>query len=281
MVQPQDELSEKDFIHEDYGKNPFAFWVWVCIFVVGVAIFWGISAWYDDVIGEQLEKSPFLQVTNRELQVMLWEFPELLPRNVKEKTGYLPAFANTELLGVELEFADDFVQAPPEILFLYHTWKRLVYSEFSQRPIRRNQFEKFLSLLPEWSPENWPGAPKGYRELVKNLKGIQEKNLANYPDDVMPFIVRRAFQGWKNYFLEGDFIDKTVPTYEGMEKFIRANPNYARNYWRNVFIESYPNYLKTFTYERAEGSKPLSAGETPAFLKVAYYNYSTLTNPSL
>lgn len=269
---PDKELQEKDFIHEDYRKNPGVFWKSFGIVVFISALIWSFSIWYDTKLNQLYQVSPFLQVTNRDISLFLWQFTDHMRAHVKNKTGYLPGFLYMEKVGVDPAMAEDYVVAPPELLFLYHIWDLFLKKEFSPRPIPKEQFVKFLDYADEWQPQYWPKAPSGYREWVKNAKNDPAEDFSLLSLEQLPQEVRLAFQGWKNYFMEGDAINQTEPTYGEMEDFLKTHPHYARNYWSNILEDSYPNYL------RFSSSSPSSEGIVPKdelapFLKVAFYNY--------
>lgn len=257
-------LSEKDFINESYKQDPYPFWFWLIVVGAFVAILSGGYSWYEKTIGIEYKDSPFLQVTNREMSVFLWQEPALMRVNASSKATYMPAFQYTEKVSIEAGLAEDYVMAPPNVLFLYHTWNRLVSYEIPLRPINAKEFLEFLSYAEEWQPENWPHAPESYRKIVQNLANEEKIDLA----PTLPHIVAIAFQGWKNFFLEGDAINATVPSSKQMKAFLEKYPHYARNYWRNIKGEDYLSSLNTATN--------LLGKEVPSFLRVAFYNYTQL-----
>lgn len=269
---PVEELQEKDFIQENYSKNPWPFWSMLAVFLCVVVLFWGIGSWYYQTMETAIEESPFLQVTNREMSVFLWQFPEYMPQHVKEKTGYLPAFDYRERLGVSIDAVDEYVQAPPGLLFLYHTWARLLQDYEMPRPISRLEFIEFLDLQPEWKPINWPKAPSGYKKMVQGIKFSREENLNKLSYDVLPLQVRQAFQGWKNYRLEGELINLIKITYGDLKVFLKKYPHYDRNYWRNIVYAKYPRYLLTYSFEDFKDSEEVAKGEIAPFLRVALFN---------
>ena len=118
------ELNENKFIAEQYSKNPSPFWIWLGVIAAFGLLIWVGQNWYYQWIEKRLVENPFLQVTNREMSLFLWQNPEHMRVNVKQKTGYLSAFQYTDKLTVEPLLADNYVEAPPELLFLYHTWHR-------------------------------------------------------------------------------------------------------------------------------------------------------------
>jgi len=275
MGSPQFEpkLSEKDFIHEGYSKNPWPLWLWLFLITTAVALLWGASNWYAGKINLIVQKSPFLQVTNRDLSLFLWQNPEFMRVNAKEKANYLPAFQYHDKITMDVASADQYAVAPPEVFFRYHTWNRLISKEFSQRAIPLKDFRDFLSYAQEWLPIYWPEAPKGYVKLVESLPTSKIKDLSALSQEELPLAVRIAFQGWQNYFKEGEAIDKVEVTQKQMQEFLSSHPYYARNYWQNIVHDSVPNYLKSAPSETKAGDSMIPSNELAPFLKVAVYNY--------
>lgn len=275
LPETEPKLSEKDFIHEGYSKNPWPLWLWLFLITTGVALLWGASNWYTGKINLVMQESPFLQVTNRDLSLFLWQNPEFMRINTQEKSNYLPGFKYLDKVTMDLANADHYAIAPPELLFRYHTWHRLVSKEFTERTIPLQDFRDFLSYAEEWQPMYWPDATNGYSKLVESLATSQVKDLSTLSQEELPMPVRMAFQGWQNYFKEGVAIDKIEVTGENMKAFLAAHPHYARNYWQNIVHDSVPNYLKSMAKEGQENDSSgiVSSDELSPFLKVAVYNY--------
>lgn len=271
MATPGPELSEKNFINESYSKNPFPFWLWLFLVAALTIVFWGGATWYNEKLGSVLKVSPFLQVTNRELSLFLWENPEFMRINAKQKSGYLPAFKYLDKVTIDLAQVDEYAAAPPELLFRYHTWNRLVSKEFTPRPIPKKDFQDFLSYAEEWQPQYWPGAPKGYTAMVAGLPSSSIDDLSTLSQEALPMAVRMAFQGWQNYFKDGEAINTFKPTYVQVRQFLSGHPHYARNYWRNIVEEHTPSYLKGIKAGKDESIVPNE--ELSSFLKVSLYNY--------
>ena len=274
MINPNQELSEKNFINEGYKKNPFPFWVWFFLLTSFVALVWGMGNWYSDKITLLFKESPFLQVTNREMSLFLWENPEYMRVNVKEKSAYLPAFNTTDKLTIDLAYADQFVAAPPELLFRYHIWKRLISAEFSQRPIINKDFQEFLNQALEWQPQFWPDAPKGYIELLAKLPQNKTEDLASLPLETLPIPVRMAYTGWCNYFKDKEAINQLKVTKGQVSDFLIKNPHYARNYWRNILKKNIPNYLKSLENPKISSDEWIGGDELSSFLRVGIFNYT-------
>ncbi len=81
-----------------------------------------------------------------------------------------------------------------------------------------------------------------------------------------------AFQGWKNFYKEGDQINELVPTAGEMRQFLISHPDYARNYWRNILLEDKPNYLLALTKGELAADEPVAESQLSGFLKLAFYN---------
>lgn len=269
---PPELLQERAFIQENFKKTPRPFWTILAIFVALIVLFWGVGSWYYQTMEERFEGKPFLQVTNREMSLFLWQFPEYMPQHVAEKTGYLPGFDYREKLGVTLESADDYVQAPPDLLFLYHTWARLLREYYFSRPILRGEFMEFLKLQPEWAPKHWKNAPSEYGKMVEGINSLQDDNLESLSSDAFPIIVRQAFQGWKNYRYEGDSINAFTIKYSELQAFLKVYGHYNRNYWRNILNASYPRYLWTYSFEKFDDSEEVPKNELAPFLRFALFN---------
>lgn len=264
------ELPDSDMVTDNgFTKNPMPAWLWLAVIVALAALLWGGGSWLFFKKEGLVEDSPFLQVTNRDFSLFLWQNPEYMRANVSSKTGYLPGFQYSDKVSIEPGQADKFVSAPPEVVFLYHVWDRLVRKEFSRRPVRISEFNDFLAYCKEWLPANWPQAPEQYKELMANLPKDSSALISQgLPSDVM-----RAFIGWKNFFMEGSKINTLIPTNGEMAQFLSLFPHYARNYWRNIVSKGHPNYLLSLKAEDYDPNSPIPEDEVPGFLKVAFFNY--------
>lgn len=261
------EIPDNQLINDDLGKNPFPAWLWFALIVALSAIIWGGSSWLFEVREDLMKDNPFLQVTNRDFSLFLWQNPEYMRANVSSKTGYLPGFQASDHVSIEPGQAEQYVSAPPDVVFLYHVWNRLISKEFAWRPVPVNEFKDFLAYSKEWQPQNWLKAPPDYANLVANLPSEQGARIAQR----LPTEVQQAFIGWKNYFMEGAKINQTRPTYGGMTKFLNAFPRYARNYWRNIVSNGRPRYLES---QSNINDEPIPEDEIAGFLKVAYFNFT-------
>lgn len=269
------QLSEKNFINESYKKDPFPFWIWLVLLTIAIAIFWGAMNLYTNKVNLLFKESPFLQVTNRQMSLFLWQNPEFMRINAKEKGNYLPGFNYLDKVTVDIAFADHYASAPPELLFRYHTWDRLLKTEFIERPIPLKDFRDFLSYVEEWQPRFWPDAPEEYKNMVEHLTQSQVADLSTLSYKELPLDVRIAFQGWENYFKEGEQIDRVQTTPNELKEFLSSHPHYARNYWQNILKDSLPDYLKNL-----EGDLPVQANQLSSFLKAAIYNYQQANGKS-
>lgn len=259
-------LEEKDFIHEEYGRNPFPFWGWLSVVLFVTLLFFGASRFYFSTLAELYSESPFLQVTNREMSLFLWQNPQHMRVHVKIKNGYLPAFEYAEKIGLTPQYADDYVIAPPELFFQYHTWKRLLGNVDLNRPIPADEFRTFLTAVSEWAPKYWKKAPESYVTFVNALPEDSKEDLSTVNNEILPLEVRQAFIGWRNYFFEGNQINALQPKAQLLEQLLSLYPHYARNYWCNIIGDT---YLKT-VYDNSELA--IKSNELSPFLRAALFN---------
>lgn len=267
-----DELEEKDFIHEEYKKNPYPLWVWFIVFILVAAVAWNGRTWFQEYMVKHISSDPFLQVTNRDFSLFLWQNSEFMRANAKSKTGYLPAFQYINHVTVEPELADQYVVAPPEAIFRYHVWDRLLRKEFIPTSISLTEFKEFLKEAEEWLPLFWPQAPQAYKELVERFPHMNEQDLATLPVTTLPLEVRIAFQGWKNFYKKGEEINQLQPSYKEMTQFLASFPHYDRSFWRNILLETTPQYLKNLSVH-ADSDEKIPPEELASFLKYAIYNF--------
>lgn len=272
MATPEPELQEKNFINEGYSKNPFPLWLWFFLLTVVIALLWGLGNWYTNKVNLLFRESPFLQVTNRDMSLFLWQNPEYMRVNAKEKGAYLPAFQYLDKVTVDVAYADQYVTAPPDLIFRYHTWSRLVKDEFTERAIPTEEFRQFLEYAEEWKPRYWPGAPAEYVHFIEKLPSLKIKDLSILSRKELPIDVRMAFQGWLNYFKDGEAINTMKVSQGEMQRFLSAHPHYARNFWRNIVEKTTPNYLKGAT---SGGEAQVPSDQMASFLRVAVFNFLT------
>lgn len=265
-------LQERDFVTKSPGVDSNMLWVWLFFLAGFLALIWGVGSQYSSYLKNNAESRPFLQVSNRDFSLFLWQNPELMRINVKNKSGYLPGFEYVEKVNMVPATADQWVVAPPEALFRYHTWDRLLRGEFSPRPITAHEFVEFLEYDEGWQPENWKDAPAGYKELVKGLNPTSTDDLQKLPEATLPQSVRLAFQGWKNFRYEGEQINAVKPTYKAMAEFLKIHPHYARSYWRNIIDDKKMQYLLGLTKDKVGSEEVIPANQLASFLKVAYFN---------
>lgn len=274
MPSSNKELQEKDFIQDNFRKNPLPGWIWFVVLICVGAIFWGGSNWYLKFMSSEEAKNPFLQVTNRQFSIFLWQFPEYMRVNSNSKANYLPGFQYENRVSLVLNESDKYVIAPPEILFLYHTWDRLIRNEFIYRSISVSEFKEFLQYAEEWQPKNWPEAPEAFKTFVESLSKVKTLQDLNTLSEIeLPLDVRQAFQGWKNYFKEGSAINDLKPTLKEVADFLEKSPHYARNFWRNIEEKNYPQYLLEVTLGHYAKKEAIKSDELAPFLRVALYNF--------
>lgn len=269
-------LSEKDFIRNGWSISSLPFWLWIALAAILASLIWGSSGWFQSFLKKEKAHDPFLEVTNREFSVFLWQFPSFMRINVSKKTGYLPGFLTTSE-NFSSSTSEEFISAPPDLIFLYHTWDRLLSLESSTRPIAPQEFEQFIQQLSEWNPINWPTAPEEYVQLVNSKSYNQLKDLQTLPQTTLPLIVRQAFLGWKNYFMEGPQINALEPTFGQVKDFLTKYNHYARNYWRNIAEVNGQkvaglDYLSGFVEGTFIPDANVPKEQLTPFLKVALYN---------
>ena len=263
------QIQDKDLATKRPPKRDLStFLVWIAVFATAVLLLWGYSGFLIDFAKVETENKPFLQVTNRQMSLFLWQFPNLLRQNVASRGEYLTGFELETRVGIKPGYADQRAIAPPEVLFLFHTWDRLIKEEFIERSISKSEFFEFLIQCPEWLPENWKNSSEEYARTISSLDILPQQNLSTLSKVALPMDVRMAFQGWKNFFSEGDFINFYQSTYADLKRFLEKSPHYARNYWINLVKKDYPNYLATF----GKDEEKISSKDIPPFVKVALFN---------
>lgn len=247
-------LKEQDFIHEGYQKDPRPLWIFVALVLLTGGAYALMQNWQGSYVEEYREQSALLRVTNRDFASFLWQNPEWMRNNVRKRTGYLPGFDSSDRIGIKQGMAEELVVAPPEILYRYHVWKRLLGGIYFERPITRADFSAFVEDQPEWLPQAWPDAPASYAELVQ--EGDGSMNIAGK----LPLAARIAFQGWRNFFQEGESINRVQPAAEELDLFLSDYPVYRRSLWKNIFAEEGIHYLAT-------------PSDLAPFLRTAIYNW--------
>jgi hypothetical protein len=263
-------LSEKKFITE--SPNPYPFWMWLAVITLVAAVIWGVSSSYESGMQRQVKQAPFLQVTNRDLSLFLWQFPEHMRIYASVKDGYLPGFEYRDnKVGIVSNQAEQYAIAPPGVLFLYHTWSRLLKDAVILRPFSYQQLSDFLQYAPEWIPDQWPAAPASYRNLVEKIPMMSAEELSKTVP-ALPNAVQIAITGWHNFFKEGPAIEALTPTYQQVQDFLQRYPHYARPYWRNILMSQRPQYLEAFSKGSYKADDLVPINEMAGFLKVAIYN---------
>lgn len=265
------ELPDDQMIHEGYKQDPGNIWAWVFIVAAVSALIWGTLSQYTNYLQDAVGPHPFLQVTNREMSRFLWQNPEFMRANVRMKMGYLPAFAVGEGMRLDPSLADEWAIAPPEVLFRYHTWNRLIGETWFPRSIPAERFMTFLEASPQWTPRYWKAAPAAYTEFVASLDRTSTVDLSALQSTTLPQEVRVAFQGWQNFEYEGKLIESMQPTYKEVKEFIEAYPDYKRSYWQNIVDSSEGRYLGSVAMH--EGNAAIvPREELSPFLRVALFN---------
>lgn len=267
-------LSKESSKNGQSGGLPW--WLWVFLTAITASLLLGGYEKIQGFTQRETSVDPFLKVTNRQFSLFLWQFPEYMKINSPKKMEYLTGFLSIHE-NFSLEAAEEYVKAPDDLLFLYHTWSRLLFSDPIERPIPPDEFKRFLIQLPEWLPKNWTDAPQQYVQLVDHESYLAMKNLQVLPMSTLPIEVRTAFLGWKNYFVEGAEINATKLTYAELLSFLEKHPTYQRSFWRNI-SEMQGQKIAGLTYL----SSLLKGGyaqdsEVPreqlsSFLIVAYHN---------
>ncbi len=270
--------SNPELVEDNEAASSKALWVFLALFLFVLAALWTIQEWQKEILSKKQFTTPFLQVTNRDFSLFLWQNPEFMCYNGKRRFGrcsYSNAEVNIQLIP---EFADEYVAVPPEVIFRYHTWKRLLGDTLAPRSIHPGEFHIFLLKNPEWTPRYWKKAPQAYRAFLKTLSELQMDDLQTLPFATLPKEVRLAFQGWRNVTKEWINIESIHPTGQEMQQFLELHPTYNRNYWRNILMKSKPGYLKNFPFgpdpRMINKNEVLTADEFSHFLKVGFYNYA-------
>lgn len=282
MNDQKQEIPDDKLIHEPKNAYKGLFLFLISFIIMFIAIIFGSRLLKQQLLKNEYQGRPFLQVTNREISLMLWQFPGFMRSNVKRKTGYLPGFEYIDTNMVNPLAADQIAAAPPELLFLYHTWNRLIQRESTPRPIIAQEFIEFLENDEEWQPKYWKDAPKNYSKFVASLPDRLGDDLQKAPETIFPLKVRQAFHGWKNYFKEGELINALKPTYGQVKQFLTKHPHYSRNFWRNISeIKDQPIagllYLESWmddnNLREIKNEQLVNPNEISPFLKVALFNF--------
>lgn len=152
-------------------------------------------------------ENPFLQVTNREFSLFLWQFPEYMRANVSGKVGYLPGFKFEGNFEIESGQEDDYVSAPSEVLYLYHAWKQLLWNQgpdinadtfFTKGELVNRirptygKMRQFLEKYPHYRPNYWYNFDRNYLSSLES--GFYDDFI---PDLEIPSFLKAA------YFREG------------------------------------------------------------------------------
>lgn len=232
-----------------------------------------LSQWYTQLQKIEKKHDPFLEVTNRDFSLFLNSFPSFIPF-AKHDTQTEETVSNSLL---QIDIDNTFVNAPEEVLFLYHTWHRLLFLYAPLRIIRPTEFREFLTTVPQWDAIGWPEAPIAYKELLQSQKYLNMKDLQELPFTTFPLTVRQAFQGWKNAFKEALEIDSWNPLFSDVLSFLLNFPNFARNEWRNIdqvagLHVAGLDYLSSILHKDFQPTDIVPSTQLSSFLKIALFN---------
>lgn len=242
------DLSERDFFsNQSLSFFPFLFF----FLALSLIVFFSLL-----LSPQEKEKEAFSSVTNREFSLFLWDFPVFLRSHAAKKMGYLPDFF-TDRPNFDPEAGENLIKASPDILFLYHTWKRLLFNQITPPLIEESNpaFLQFQKEMPEWFPPYWKGS----------LNDIS---------------IRKAFVGWQNYFKNGEAINTTQVTVRQLKDFLELHPHYGRSFWRNLERAGGKRivgkeYLFILEEPLLEESTVVPSEQMSSFLKVALYHQTT------
>lgn len=257
-------------------KEGMPWWLWVFLATIAMSLLLGGYERFQSFMTQEENSDPFMNVSNRQFSLFLWQFPEYMKVNASDKSSYLRGFMPNQE-NFSSDTSEDCVDASFDLLFLYHTWARLLFSDPIGRPIPPEEFKQFLTQFPEWHPKNWKEAPKPYVQLVSRESYLATRNMQELPDATLPKEVRAAFFGWKNYFVEGTEINAVKFTYAELLAFLEKHPTYQRSYWRNISeVQGKKvaglNYLSSLLKGGFSSESVVPREQLAPFLIVAYYN---------
>ncbi len=199
-------MDEKDFIQNRVSKDPAPLFVYLIVVLLTVAGIWWVRGWQHEYQTTQHALHPELQVTNRDMQLFLWQHPQHMRVHVRKKMGYLPAFATSGRGALDPEMAEQFVRVPPALLYRYHRWNNLIGKVVFPR--EEPKWDLFKEENPSWQVES------------------DEAKLM------------QAYVGWINYYEEGEAINALPITYADVRALVAAYPGYAPEHWSDLE----PNY---------------------------------------
>lgn len=274
-LKEEDLLKEQDFIPKETWKSPNPFLLGLFFVATAVVIASGTLSWYNEKKTQKFQK-PFYNVTNRSFVLFIRQNPSFLKQNVSSNEAYLPGLKLIENVGSNADKADALVQAPDNILFQYHTWKRLLDYPPFKRPIPLDQFKDFLKAYIEWTPDHWKDAPKNYADLVRKINAGAP---VGHLEDVLPIEVQKAFTGWKNFTIEKDTMEEFTPTFGLLRDLIKKYPNFQRNYWINLLKDSNPSYLEMISFEKVEPKEDIPLKDLAPFIDIALFNFAMSQTP--
>lgn len=272
------DLDERNFFQEGLRRNPGPFWFWLLVCILVTSLAWYFSSRVEEEKEIVYGSTPFLQVTNRQFSLFLWQNPEFMRSNLKGSRHYLTAWEKG--ITVDPSQAENWVDAPDEALFMYHVWQRLLGDYYYPRKIMQDEFVEFLKSDSQWLPQYWPKATDAYRTLIKWIEeGSNFFDLKELSYQELPLEVRQAFVGWKNYTKESEAINQIRPTYRQVWTFVDYYPNFKRPFWINLVRHDRPDYLLPVS---AKGNSLIPESEMDGLLQMGLYNYlnGTAQKPS-
>ncbi|MBB64046.1 MAG: hypothetical protein CMO81_03185 [Waddliaceae bacterium] len=273
-------LREEDFIHEESTTNPYPMWFFAGLIVIVLVAMFLSGQFTSNTLSSSYNQDPFRQVSNREISLFLWQYPRFMRVNSTNKSSYLSGFRDEDYIRVRIARSEEYAVAPPELFFHYHAWKRLLKPHLPLRKIQAGEFSEFLHFCQIWHPRNWAKSPASYKDLVSQLHKEIVSDFDDLPLEKIPRDVQIAFQGWKNYFREGEEINQQSITHAQMQEFLAEHPEYGRNYWRNILSDYVPRYLESTLETELDPNAVIAQGELSSFLRVAYFNHRMKTDLS-
>jgi hypothetical protein len=201
-------MDEKDFIQNNASKDPYPLFIYFAFMLLLIGGLLFVRSCERSVRQQQQATYPALQVTNRDFQLFLWQHPHFMRLHVKKKSGYLTAFSPIGRGELDPDLAHKWVRAPPELLYRYHRWKRLIDAVIFPRSWSREEWSAFFADNPAWQEEK---------------EGIK---------------LQQAILGWTNYYLEGDTINEFPIRYAEVLGLVAKYPGFSPDQWQDLN----PNY---------------------------------------
>lgn len=270
----EDTLEERKFVQEKYSKDPSYFWIWMAIAAAILTLAWGLQSWYVKNESKN-EESPFAAVTQRQFSLFTAQFPEFGSSSNKTALFSSSLYGKDKINPSKLE---ERIEASAELLFLYHTWNRLIAAQQPIRAISSSQFLEFLQSQPQWQPSLWKEAPQNYVLLVNSLMGKKEVANSFLKREELPLMAVLAFQNWLNFGVEQQEIKEMHISDAQEALFLKAYPQYSRSYWQNILKKRFPKYLLNIEKKAAASAAPAgletpSQEKLPIFFQTALFNF--------